>query len=512
MRFAAIDIGSNASRLRIVSIERPTERSAERSAERYPGWKTLVAERVPLRLGHAVFQTGRLDPEMLEQAVSTLARFRSLMDAHEVKAYRAVVTASARDASNGGELLKRVRDEAGIELEAIDGIEEARIIGLAVNMKLRLKGHSLLMDIGGGSLELSEFIDLHPRYSASLPIGTVRFLEAFLRPNSAVSKSEAKLIKRSLSRLVSGAARNFLSRRFDRLIASGGNSETVAKLIGEGGEVPSFTLEAAEELLHKMAPMTPEARAAAYELNSDRADVIVPALFMLVHVARAIDVNVIDVPGVGIREGILRELIEAHYHLEDEVHPRETILASAVDLGERFGLEREHAEQVMRLAATLFDAIAERHKLTPRDRLLLELAAYLHDLGVVVNPVDHHKHSEYLIAHSNLLGITPEERALVSMLARFHRRSAPSDRHPGFRALNQEMQRKTRLLAGILRVADALDREHRSKIGAFKVKLKRDHLAMRAESERSLALERWALSRKSDVLEDALGVPVRLIE
>lgn len=508
MRFAAIDIGSNASRLRIVSIDRPTSKTDP--GERYPGWKTLVAERVPLRLGHAVFQTGALDPEMLGQAVGTLARFRSLMDAHHVKAYRAVVTASARDASNGHELLARVREEAGVELEAIDGIEEARIIGLAVNMKLRLRGHSLLMDIGGGSLELSEFIDLHPRYSSSLPIGTVRFLEAFLRPNAAVSKAEAKLIKRSLSRLVRGASRNFLDRPFDRMVASGGNSESVAKLIGSEGDVPSFTLKDAEQLLEKMAPMTPDERAKAYGLNADRADVIVPALFMLVHVARAIGAHTIDVPGVGIREGILRELIEAHYHLEDEVHTRGTILASAIALGERLHLERAHAEQVRRLSAKIFDAISKKHSLDPRDRVLLELGAYLHDLGVIVNPEDHHKHGEYLIAHSNLLGITREERELVSMLARFHRRSAPSDRHPGFRALDPEGQRRARLLAGIIRVADALDREHRSKIEAFKVELRRDALILHAESEASLGLERWALGRKSDVLEAALGVPIKL--
>lgn len=510
MRFAAIDIGSNASRLRIVSIERPTSKTDP--AERYPGWKTLIAERVPLRLGHAVFQTGRLDPEMVAAAIFTLTRFRSLMDAHQVTAYRAVVTASARDASNGAELLERAREDAGIELEAIDGIEEARIIGLAVNMKLRLKGHSLLMDIGGGSLELSEFIDLHPRYSSSLPIGTVRFLEAFLQPNAAVSKNEAKLIKRSLSRLVGEASRNFLSRRFDRLVASGGNSETVAKLIGEGSEVLSFELAAAEKLLREMSAMTPSERAEAYGLNPDRADVIVPALYMLVHVARAIDVSRIDVPGVGIREGILRELIETHYHLEDEVYPRKSILASAAALGERFGLERGHAEQVMRLSGVLFDAIAMRHPLAPRDRLLLELAAYLHDLGVALNPVDHHKHSEYLIAHSNLLGLTPEERELISMLARFHRRSAPSDRHAGFRALEPSSKRRVQLLTGILRVADALDREHRSKIDGLKVRLRDDHLAIRVESSGALGLERWALSRKADVLEEALGVPIRLSE
>lgn len=506
MRFAAIDIGSNASRLRIVSITRPTSKSDPE--ERYPGWKTLVAERVPLRLGHSVFQTGALDAEMIEAAVETLARFRSLMDAYEVKAYRAVVTASARDASNGAELLSRARNEAGVELEAIDGIEEARIIGLAVNMKLRLKGHSLLMDIGGGSLELSEFIDLHPRYSASLPIGTVRFLETFLRPDAPVSKSEAKLIKRSLGRLVRGVSRNLLARPFDRLVASGGNSEAVAKLIGEGDEVRSFKLRDAEALLEEMAAITPSERMKRFGLNADRADVIVPALFMLVHVARSIALDTVDVPGVGIREGILRELIEDHYHLEDEVHTPETILASARALGERFRLERPHAEQVRRLSRVLFDAIAKAHSLGARDRLLLELAAYLHDLGVIVNPEDHHKHSEYLIAHSSLLGITREERELVAMLARFHRRSGPSDRHHGFRALDKELQRRMRLLAGIVRVADALDREHRSKIETLEATLLADRLLLRPVSEASLGLERWALQRKSDVLEAALGVPI----
>jgi exopolyphosphatase / guanosine-5'-triphosphate,3'-diphosphate pyrophosphatase len=507
-RFAAIDVGSNASRLRIVSVkEVGAKRSEKVDPERpYPGWKTLVSERVPVRLGHSVFQTGALDAAMMDLEVETMRHFAGLMEDHEVDAYRAVVTASTRGATNGEELLERVLKEAGIRLESIDGLEEARLVALAVSTKIELVGHTLLMDLGGGSLELSELEHQTPHFSTSLPIGTVRFLEAFMSEQGPVDARADALVREALDRILTPVKDSFSGQPFARLVGTGGNLEAIAKLCGERhGANDLFSTKAAEGALQKLAKLTPEARAKRYELKPDRADVIVPALYVVTAVANLIGAAGVEVPRVGLREGLLREQVERHFQVWDERRERRTLVASARAYGRRFHFDERHAEKVVELSSSLFDALAPLHGLGDREAKALELAAWLHDIGDFVSPSSHHKHSQYLIEHGEIMGLSPAERRYVALLARFHRRSPPSAKNGDLRSMSAEEQRRFVWLVGMLRVADALDREHRSKVKAIGVRIEDSSLAIDVHAEDDVSLELWTVGRKASVLEEASG-------
>ena len=169
-------------------------------------------------------------------------------------------------------------------------------------------------------------------------------------------------------------------------------------------------------------------------------------------------------PGVGLKEGILEELVDKYFHVWDAAGEAQTVLAACARLGRRYQFDEAHGTLVSDLAAQLFDDLRDVHAMGDRDRLLLRAAAMLHDVGDFVRYDGHHKHSYYLILHSDIMGLTPDERAIVANVARYHRKSTPDPSHPNFRDLDKDARGKVRGLAAILRIADALDREHLGKI------------------------------------------------
>ena len=343
--FASIDIGSNASRLLIVEAD---DAKTVRKVDSF---------RVPVRMGHGVFLTGRLDQAAIDACIDGLKSFKKELATREIAGMRAVVTASARDAVNSDELLERAEKEAGIRLEAISGTEEARLVKLAVEQKLTLGGYrSLLVDLGGGSLELSEVHHDEVRYSTSLEIGTVRLLESFLTPEGPVSPEQEHLLTEYIDRLIDPAEEQFRRRRYDFVAGTGGNFDAIAKLCPVAGrDEPAIDIRLARALLPRMAKLTPAERQAAYDLRSDRADVIVPALYVILRVADLARTEEIIAPGVGLKEGIVAELVDKHFRVWDYSVDEHTMARAAIHLGRRYHFDEPHATQVDRLACVLFD-------------------------------------------------------------------------------------------------------------------------------------------------------------
>jgi exopolyphosphatase/guanosine-5'-triphosphate,3'-diphosphate pyrophosphatase len=253
--FAAIDVGSNAMRLQIAQATDPQRVSTFRS------------ERIPVRLGHSVFQTGSLDPLVIDQAVETMRMFADAMDEADVQNYRAVVTASARGAKNGRVLIDRIRDEAGLTLSPIDGAEEARLVTMAVRSKMVLGEYALLMDLGGGSLEVTHIENEQTDFCFSLPIGTVRILEAFLDGDGVVTGKQEKLVREYLDRILEPHRKDLRLRKWDVVVGTGGNLEAIAKLCPASTQVagqPTIDIAKAKEMLADMSGMSASKREKRY--------------------------------------------------------------------------------------------------------------------------------------------------------------------------------------------------------------------------------------------------------
>jgi exopolyphosphatase/guanosine-5'-triphosphate,3'-diphosphate pyrophosphatase len=301
VRLGAIDVGSNALRLRIGEWDEATREI-----------RPMLSARVALRLGADVFRAGSLGPETIDEAVRVLGRFRRAMKRARVAAYRAVATSATREADNGTELVRGARRRAGIDLDIIDGVEEARLVRLAVREAVPLGGRVLLADLGGGSTELTLTESGRVVRSTSLPLGTVRLLEAHrLGGSSPPTCGELRRLSGTIDDALTDARGMFGAPL--RMVATGGNAECILSLTGavKSGMGPAIDTARLRGLAGDLGKYAPAERAKVFDLRADRADTILPATYVFARLARVAKVREIASPGVGVRDGILAELSSA---------------------------------------------------------------------------------------------------------------------------------------------------------------------------------------------------------
>ena len=506
VRLAAIDIGSNSIRQTIADV----------SAD---GRIRVVDEmKAAPRLGTGVDESGRLGDEPMRQAIAALQRMATLAAQYGVARVEAVATSAVRDAANSRAFLEEVRRETGLRVRVLDGDDEARLAFRSALAHFDLaQGRAVVMDIGGGSLELAMSADGLLERLVSLPFGAIRMTEKFL------GRTPRKKRLKELRAEVSEAARRALPLRDWRgaqLICSGGTFTNLAGMAlyrqgmtSAAGRVHATRVsrEELEHIIHLLLYSSPEERAQIRGLNPGRADIILAGLAVAAEVMARIEARELVVSSYGIREGLLLESARVQTLPADPGEARER---SVRDFAERCHYEAPHSQHVRALALQLFDTLGARLGCDPRDRVTLADAALLHDVGYHINYDKHHKHSYHLILHADLLGMSPVEQVIVANVARYHRGAAPKRKHPNFGPLDAESRARIVRLSALLRVADGFDRGH---VGAVqRVKIRWGDRALRITAvpdprARVLRLELWGASRKSGLLSELAGVPVEIV-
>jgi exopolyphosphatase / guanosine-5'-triphosphate,3'-diphosphate pyrophosphatase len=500
LRAAAVDVGSNAIRLVVAEFD-----------DAAPP-RVLAEVREAVRLGHEVFLSGRLAETAMDAAVAAIAGFRRRMETLGVDAYRAVATSATREARNGEALVRRVRDEAGIDLEVITGAEEARLVSLAVRAAVPLgTARWLLVDLGGGSVEVSLVDASGTRWSESHTMGSVRLLEELSASDEDPGRFERLLSEYAGALRIGAVAEQW---RPVGMIATGGNIEALARLAGRApapGRPATLELATLGRLVETLSRLSFRQRVEELGLREDRADVILPAGLVYERIAALAGIREILVPGVGLKEGLLADLLDdLATHRAHEDRREAQAYEGALALGRRYLFDEAHATHVADLAASLFDQLGALHALEAPDRGLLRVAAALHDIGIFVGHRKHHKHALYLISQSELPGLSPREIEIVANVARYHRKGVPAPHHEALQRLPEEDRGRVARLASLLRVADALDREHRQRVHAVRASVVDGRLSLALAGEGEFLLERWALRRKAGLLEETLGVGVEV--
>jgi exopolyphosphatase/guanosine-5'-triphosphate,3'-diphosphate pyrophosphatase len=450
VRIAAIDAGSNAIRLAIAEV-RPGA-----------GLAIVETERFPVRLGHRVFLEHRLDATTIARAAQAFRRFGRLLDRYQVKSYRAVATSAAREARNRQVLLRRIRRVSGIRLEVIGSSEEARLVRHAVVQTLGdHMAPRLIFDLGGGSLEITLLHAEGVEQSFALPLGTVRLMESLGLRDRITREQQRALRDRVFSTLVS-AWPDPPELADSVIVGCGGNAEALARLTAGAPlrGVPVLHMSLLKRLLPEILRLDLKGRMKAFGVRRDRADVMAVAAVIFSTLAEWLDLRNALVPGVGVREGILRDLAVSLLRRQPsagETRRTSQLLAGARDFATTLHCDAAHAESVRSLAASFFDQLAPLHGLPAELRRPLELAAVLHDAGRVVNPVGHQKHGEYLVRHGLLPGLGAPERELVACLVRYHGAVEPVLRHKLYASFSPNERRQVRVLASLLRLAVALN-------------------------------------------------------
>ena len=504
VRIAAIGIGSNSIRQIVADVSRDGE------------IRVIDEMKAAPRLGEGVGETGRLSDSAIRNALDALLRMATLTRQMGAVRTEAVATSAVRDAENGPEFIAAVRDTTGISVRILDGDEEALLSYRSALAHFDLaRGRAVVMDIGGGSLELALSADGLLDGLMSFPLGAIRLTEQFF------DRSHSRKDLDELRRFVRKELRASVSRRDwhgAQLIGSGGTFTNLAGVIlsRQGiARAPSVhgtvvTRAELEHVLDLLQGMSPSERQTVPGLSPARADIIVAGLAVAAEVMARIEAREMVVSAFGIREGLLLEAARVAPVVADAGEAR---ARSVLQLAERSHYEAPHAHQVQRLALRLFDALAERLELNAADRQILADAAMLHDIGYHINFEAHHKHSYHLIVHAELLGMTPAERVMVANVARYHRGADPRPQHRGYAGLDKQLRRRIKRLSAILRVADGLDRGHAGAVEDIDISLTRPQLEIKvipAMSSYDLRLELWGATRKSALLEEVLGVPVRI--
>jgi len=494
LRVACVDMGSNAIRFLAVEFTSQSERVE------------LAAERSPVRLGHGAYLSGRLEASAMDRAVEALAGFRRRMDELGIEHYRAVATSAVRESSNADAFVERVLDETGLRLETISGSEEARLVHLAVAAKIPLGSRTwLLVDLGGGSVEVS-LVDQNGTYwSESHTMGSVRLLEELTEAGADPGR-----FRRMLAEYISILKVPAMSEgeRVTGYIATGGNIETLAKLAGFADEigVTHLPVDTLRVIIEQLARLSYRERVEQLGLREDRADVILPAALVYERLAYLCRADEILVPHVGIKEGVLFDLVDQLVLRRDHEDRQERrVLESALVVGRKYHVDEAHARQVANLSLKLFDQLRPLHGLGAADRRILQAAALLHDVGQFVSFQAHHKHSLYLISNTELPSFSRREMLLVANVARYHRKAHPADHHPAFAALADNEKVRVTRLASLLRLADALDREHLQRVADLTARVGSDELTLWLDGTAGLLLESWSLKKKANLFSKVFG-------
>jgi exopolyphosphatase / guanosine-5'-triphosphate,3'-diphosphate pyrophosphatase len=508
MRVAAMDLGTNSFHLLVAD--------AAPDGHLDP----LVAEKEMLRLGDVVSRHGFIPPTAADQAVNTVRRFRLLADAADATELLARATSAIRRATNGAEVVDRIEDETGVEVEVISGHEEARLIFGAVRASVVLDpAPAICFDLGGGSLEvmIGDAGNLH--YSTSLPIGVARLTAEFVHTDPPAKRDRKALRDHIAAELE--PVREAVDRLGPRFaVGSSGTFEALAQMVAARRDedapvsLNQLTITRDEFLVvHKdVLASSADERLRFAGLDARRVDLVVAGSMVLATTMELFDLDTLTISEWALREGIVLDAVRRHDPADWSDDPHAIRNGSVVGLARRCNWAKDHARKVADLALTLFDNTAALHGLGEVDRELLEHAALLHDIGEHISSSGHHRHGAYLVRNGQLRGFAPGEIELLAAVVRWHRRGEPrvSDEFP---LLDAEAIARVRTLAAILRVADGLDRSREGIVDAISVTVSPSLVLvrLRAAPGTDAELEVWGARRKRVMLERVLDREVELV-
>jgi exopolyphosphatase / guanosine-5'-triphosphate,3'-diphosphate pyrophosphatase len=507
MRIAAIDIGTNSLHMIVVRV-RPDL-----------SFEVIDREKEMVRLGAGGLDGRALTPEAMHAALQVMSKFRRLAESHNVDVIIAAATSATREAENGGEFLSAIAAQTGIRPQVISGTEEARLIHLAAVYGVSVSADvAVVIDIGGGSVEITRGTGPSVDVGRSFKLGVIRLTERFVKSDPIAPRDERKLVKHIASE--AGAFLDEIAAAgYQRVIGTSGTILSLGAMAaaerGAAADAPLRSRRVSAKQLHRLrqavVDVDLEKRLRLPGLEPRRADLSVAGAILLDTIVKRLGASEITLCDLSLREGLVLDYIARHRKqiAQADRYP-DVRRRSVVELAERCNYWPEHANQIARLALSLFDQTRGVHGLTDREREWLEYAALLHDVGVHISYERHHKHSYYLITNGDLRGFEPDEIETIALVARYHRQGSPKKRHGTFGEISRRRRRTIRALAAILRLAESLDRSHAQAITGVELHDRADDGLLQVKTKGDAELELWAASRHAGPFERLIGKRLRV--
>ena len=506
MRIAALDIGTNS--IHVIIVEVRPDRSFE----------IIDREKEMVRLGSGGLGGRSLTEPAMLAAMHALTKFKRLADSHAVDEIVAAATSAVREARNGRSFLSAVRQRTGIQVRVISGTEEARLIHLAAVYGVDVsRGAAVVVDIGGGSVELTLGTNAKARVAQSVKLGVIRLTEQFVNTDP-IGRGDERQMVQHITDVIAPTVDKIVSLGFDRVIGTSGTILSLGELVlAEGRTVGSDDLrnrrvsaKQVKRLRKEITSVDLAGRLRIPGLDPRRADVAVAGSVLLDTILRLIGADDLTLCDLALREGLVLDYMHRNQAQIARVEQYPDVRRrSVVELAERCNYASNHAAQVGRMALALFDQTQPVHGLGAREREWLEYAAWLHDIGLHISYARHHRHSYYLIKNGGLRGFEPEEVEVVALVARYHRRARPKRSHEGYSSLRPQLRRTVKALAAMLRVAEGLDRSHAQSVESVDMVPGADDYLLRVVATGDTELELWAAQRSVAPLEAILGRTLR---
>jgi exopolyphosphatase/guanosine-5'-triphosphate,3'-diphosphate pyrophosphatase len=505
-RLAAIDVGTNTIRLVVAEV------SADGT------YRILDEERSMTRLGRGLYARGQIGRGSFERSLDALCKMRAIAEGFEVHELRAVATSALREASNGAAFRREAKRRCGLTVEVISAEEEAQLAYRSVVRHFQVDSPSLaVVDIGGGSMEVLLVAEGVVNQVHSLPLGAVRLTEHYVRSDPLKDKHWRKLKK-----VVDRTIRDEIGKPPfypDVMVGSGGTFTNIGEMVqcereGLFGPIRGYEIARADldRLVDRLRETPLGARRSMCGLNPKRADIILAGTVAVARLAKRIGSQRIVVNDRGIRDGLLQamadELGTAGAQTPEQTQDR---MDWVREFARKCRSNERHTRQVAKLAVTLFDQLQQPFELPAGGRDLLEAAALLHDIGYLVNHAKHHKHAYHLIMHGDLRGFAPGEVEIIANVARYHRRARPKKAHDNYARLDKQDRRLVKLLSGILRVADGLDRTHGQLVDGVAADVSDTAVRLRVQASVNPQVEIADALRKGKLFERAFDVALSIV-
>jgi exopolyphosphatase/guanosine-5'-triphosphate,3'-diphosphate pyrophosphatase len=496
-KIAVVDIGSNSIRTQISEIFGKS-------------YKIIEDYKETLRIGDEVFLKGMFGEITVENILSVLRKIKSLIDGKNVDVTRVIATAAFREAKNGYIVADAIEKETGLKVEIISGEDEAyfNYLSAAANFQLT-ESDAVIVDIGGGSAEICVTLNGNLKQAVSTNLGCSKLTQMFIKHSPPLIEEVLKMKKYITSQL----RRCEINKDIAMIICSGGTMYNVSEIYYKEKNKEDAAIKYVDRKFLKKMISTMELKEMEEIKNINgielqRADIMLAAMMLIDILLEKTRLSGFYTLRAGLRMGLTIDTmnkigVELPFQNGDDVR-----YSRLIEIGNKFSFEEDHARHVNFLAKKLFELLKDKLNLDNRYIKILEGAAILHDIGNYISYSSHHKHSYYLIKNSELLGYKSEEVELIANIARYHRRSVPKPSHEPYNNLGVDQKAIIRKLAGILRVADGLDRSHNMLVLDISIMDSDDVLYVKPISDMDIYIEIEGANNKKELLEEVLGKKV----
>lgn len=498
---AAIDVGSNSLRMSIAELSEDGNINV------------LEDVNMPTTIGRDTFASGRISPETIKMTCESLSGFSKLMKDYRVKTYKAIATSGLREADNRDYIIEQIRLISGINVEIINVVQERFYVYKALRNHLigtednNLKD-TIIVNITSGGVEISIYDEAGLKFTEYLKMGPLRLREIlFELENKTISFP--KVMEEYIDSKIFILKSKIKSMQIKKYIGLGGELGAISEILNikDSNFIQNNKIE---KLYLKLREMNTEQIMEQYKLNSNTAELLLPAILLFNSFLKLTNVSGIYAPSISLRQGILFDLSENLYDIPGKRTSEHDIINSVWYIAEKYGVDKNHAAYVEKMAKIIFEKTWKWHRLGDREKLYLEVAAILHDTGNFVSFFEHGTHSYNIIRTQNIMGFSDRDLEIIANIARYHTSKIPTYSDQNYFALKHKEKIIVSKLSAILKIAESMDSSHLQKIDQIETNVSNDVLFIKLISNNDILLEKWDIMNNVNFFQEVMGIEIKL--